>query len=221
MAAPVAAQSPPDPAAEGLGLLDRLDLLVERVKYEQKQIETLEARLVQHLKSDLRVEEEVSRGWFRYRPPDALRWEFEEPKPIVMTVRDDVSTIWFVDLGTAQVTDVGRVSEQVLTYMGPAGSLETLMKYFTVEAQFPEEEGDDYYLHLTADYRRVEKYATTIDLWIDPVTFLPRSFKVVNGAGDERLIHLEDMVLNEPIDEDQFVLELPEDVEVTKVEINR
>ena len=218
---PEATTAPPDPTAEGLGLREKLDRLVERVKYEQNRIETIQARLVQHLESELLLEPEERLGWFRYRPPEELRWELDAPKPVVMTVRGDVATTWYVDLGTAEVTEVGRLSEQVLTYLGPAGNLETLMQYFTVQAEFPEHEGDPYFLHLTADYRRVEKYATTIDIWVDAESYLPRSFKVVHASGDERLIELKDMVLNEPIDDEVFILSLPDDVEVTKVDLKR
>lgn len=212
---------PPDPTDASIGLRERMSLLVERVKYEQNLIETLEARLVQHVTSELLLEPEASRGWFRYRPPEELRWELEEPNPTVMVVRGDVATTWYPDLRTAKVAEVGRLSEQVFTYLGPAGSLETLMKYFTVQVEFPEEAGAPYYLHLTADYKRVEKYAKTIDIWIDPETFLPRSFKVVGASGDEMLIELEDVVVNEPIDDEEFILTLPDDVEVTKIDLKR
>ncbi len=218
---PEAPAAPPDPTARDVDLRERMSRLVERVKYEQHQIVTLQARLVQHENSELLLEPEESWGWFRYRPPEEVRWEIVEPKPMVMTVRGDVATTWYEDLGTAKVAEVGRLSEQVLTYLGPAGNLETLMKYFTVQVEFPEEEGAPYFLHLTADYRRVEKYAKTIDIWIDPETFLPRRFRVVHVSGDERLIELQDMVLNEPIDDGEFILSLPDDVEVTKVDLKR
>ncbi len=220
VASPALAQAPPDPMADGLGLRERLNRLVERVKYAQNQIETLQARLIQHRNSDLLLKPEVDLGWFRYQPTDQLRWEIVEPKPVIMVVNGAVATTWHVDLGTAEVQDVGRVSEQVLTYMGPAGSLETLMQYFAVQAQFPEADGEPFYLHLTPDYPRVAKRVKMIDLWIDPVTYLPQRFKVVAAAGDERLVILEDMVLNEPIDEGQFALELPTEVEVSEVVLN-
>ncbi len=212
--------APPDPAAEGLGLRERLDRLVERVKYEQNLIVTLQARLFQRRQGDLLLEPVEERGWLRYRPPDALRWEIVEPKPSITAVHGDTATLWYVDLGTAKVTEVGRLSEQILEYMGPAGSLETLLKYFAVQAEFPENEGDPYYLHLTPDYRSVEKRIRKIDLWIDPASFLPREFRVVLASGDERLVSLEDVVLNEPIDDSEFILALPDDVEVTEIDLN-
>ena len=217
---PEASSAPPDPAVEGLGLRERLDRLVERVKYEQNRIVTLQARLIQRMEGELLLAPEEGRGWFRYRPPDALRWEIEEPKPVVMAVHGDVAITWYVDLGTARKTAVGRLSEQVLEYMGPAGNLETLMKYFSVRAEFPEREGDFYYLHLTPDYRSVEKRVKRIDLWIDPQSFLPRKFNIVHASGDERLVILEDVVLNEPIDDSEFRLALPDDVEVTEIDLN-
>jgi outer membrane lipoprotein-sorting protein len=217
---PNPAAAPPDPAAEGLGLRERLDRLVERVKYEQNLIVTLQARLFQRRQGDLLLEPVEERGWLRYRPPDALRWEIVEPKPSITAVHGDTATLWYVDLGTAKVTEVGRLSEQILEYMGPAGSLETLLKYFAVQAEFPEDEGDPYYLHLTPDYRSVEKRIREIDLWIDPVSFLPREFRIVLPSGDERFVTLEDVVLNEPIDDSEFILALPDDVEVTEIDLN-
>ncbi|MYF97229.1 MAG: outer membrane lipoprotein carrier protein LolA [Holophagales bacterium] len=211
---------PPDPSAEGLGLRERLDRLVERVKYEQNLIVTLQARLFQRRQGELLLEPVEESGWLRYRPPDALRWEFVEPKPLIMTVHNDVATYWYVDLGTARVTEVGRLSEQILEYMGPAGSLETLLKYFSVQAEFPEEDGDPYYLHLTPDYRSVAKRIREIDLWIDPASFLPERFRIVLASGDERIVTLEDLVLNEPIDDSEFILALPDDVEVTEIDLN-
>ena len=217
---PNPAAAPPDPAAEGLGLRERLDRLVERVKYEQNLIVTLQARLFQRRQGDLLLEPVEERGWLRYRPPDALRWEIVEPKPSITAVHGDTATLWYVDLGTAKVTEVGRLSEQILEYMGPAGNLETLLKYFAVQAEFPENEGDPYYLHLTPDYRSVEKRIREIDLWIDPVSFLPREFRIVLPSGDERFVTLEDVVLNEPIDDSEFILALPDDVEVTEIDLN-
>lgn len=217
---PNPAAAPPDPAAEGLGLRERLDRLVERVKYEQNLIVTLQARLFQRRQGDLLLEPVEERGWLRYRPPDALRWEIVEPKPSITAVHGDTATLWYVDLGTAKVTEVGRLSEQILEYMGPAGSLETLLKYFAVQAEFPENEGDPYYLHLTPDYRSVEKRIREIDLWIDPASFLPREFRIVLPSGDERFVTLEDVVLNEPIDDSEFILALPDDVEVTEIDLN-
>ncbi len=222
---PVSAQSAdsaslPDPAVEGLGLRERLDRLVERVKYEQNRIVTLQARLLQRMEGELLLEPEEATGWFRYRPPDALRWEIVEPKPVIMAVHGDTAVTWNVDLGTARVTEVGRLSEQVLEYMGPAGNLETLLKYFAVQAEFPENPGDPYYLHLTPDYRSVAKRVKEIDLWIDAETFLPQQFRVVHASGDERLISLGDLVLNEPIDDSEFLLDLPDDVDVTEIDLN-
>ena len=211
---------PPDPAVEGLGLRERLDRLVERVKHEQNGIVTLQARLIQRREGELLLEPVEERGWLRYRPPDALRWEIVEPKPVILAVHGDVAINWYVDLGTAKVTEVGRLSEQILEYMGPAGSLETLLKYFAVQAEFPEEEGDPYYLHLTPDYRSVEKRIREIDLWIGPESFLPERFRIVLASGDERIVTLEDVVLNEPIDDSEFILELPDGVEVTEIDLN-
>ena len=52
------------------------------------------------------------------------------------------------------------------------------------------------------------------------MSFLPREFRIVLASGDERLVTLEDVVLNEPIDDSEFILALPDDVEVTEIDLN-
>ena len=216
---PEATPVPPDPAAEGLGVRERLNRLVERVKYEQSRTETMQADFVQNEQSELLLEPRERLGRFLYRSPDSARWEYTHPEPRIQTIQGEKMTTWYVDLGTAKEAAIGRFSEQVLTYMNAANSLETLLEYFSVSAEFPEQEGALYHLQLTPDYRPVAKRITTIDIWVDPESFRPMRFRYVEPGGDETEIRFKNLVINEPIDEDQFVLSLPDDIEVTKVEV--
>ncbi|MGB6335294.1 MAG: hypothetical protein WBG96_06750, partial [Thermoanaerobaculia bacterium] len=62
----VVADSLPNPREEGLGPTQRLETLLERVRIEQEQIETLEAEFVQFKESSMLVEPVEANGVFSY-----------------------------------------------------------------------------------------------------------------------------------------------------------
>src|SRR4029450_560191 len=145
-----AAKAPriPDPLAPGLTGPQRLDALVERVKYEQRQLKTLEARFTQQQESSMLTAPEESKGVFSYAAPDRVRWEYLSPNPISVVIRGDEMTTWYHDLKRAETLRVGRYSSQVFKYLGASGSLQTLLQYFTVKLKLPEKKGDAYRLEL-------------------------------------------------------------------------
>src|SRR5262245_43928132 len=135
LAAPaLAAKAPsvPDPLAPRLTGPQRLSALVERVKYEQRQLKTLEARFTQQQESSMLVSPEQSKGVFSYAAPDRVRWEYLSPSPITVVIRGEEMTTWYRDLKRAEILKVGRYSNQVFKYLGASGSLQTLLEYFTV-----------------------------------------------------------------------------------------
>ncbi|HEX4621498.1 MAG TPA: hypothetical protein VH208_08020, partial [Myxococcaceae bacterium] len=56
----------PDPMAPGLSGAERLQALLERVKMQQRQVRTIEARFVQHRVSAMLMAPEDSTGTFSY-----------------------------------------------------------------------------------------------------------------------------------------------------------
>lgn len=208
-----------DPMAEGLQPRERLDRLVERVKLEQSQIDTMSAEFTQDRASRVLLEPETSRGHFHYQAPDRVRWEYREPKPIVMTIRGDEMTTFFSDLGRAERASIGSYSEQVFKYLGASGSLETLMKYFSLTAEFPEAAGEPYRLRLLPRYSRIKKRLETMEIWLDSQTFLPTRLRYVEPSGDETVYRFENMVANAGVSEELFEVELPPGTDVRTIDL--
>ena len=208
-----------DPSAAGLSPRERLDALIERVKDEQSRLETMTADFVQNKDSSLLLEPESSKGRFVYRAPDKARWEYLEPTPIEMTILGEEMTTWYKDLGRADRVSIGTVSEQVFKYMGASGSLETLMKYFSVTAEFPETSGDPYRLALLPKYPRIKKRLESMDLWIDSTSYMPTRLRYIEAGGDETELIFDNLETNNDLPEDSFALDLPADVEVKKISL--
>ena len=172
---------PPDPLAPGSTGPQRLTALVDRVKLEQKQLKTMEARFTQQQESSMLAAPEASKGTFSYAAPDKVRWEYSSPSPITVVIRGDEMTTWYRDLKRAEMLKVGRYSNQVFKYLGASGSLQTLLEYFTVRLKLPEKKGEPYRMELDPKYARIAKRLKSMTLWIDDETFFPLAPEVRRG----------------------------------------
>lgn len=208
-----------DPMAAGLSPRERLDALIEQVKEAQNGLQTMTADFTQNKDSSLLLEPESSTGRFVYEAPDRARWEYVAPKPIEMTILGDEMTTWYKDLGRADRVSIGSVSEQVFKYMGASGSLETLMKYFSVTAEFPESDGEPYRLALLPKYPRIKKRLKSMDLWIDPQRYMPTRLRYIEAGGDETELLFENLTTNSALPAGAFELSMPSDVEVKNISL--
>jgi outer membrane lipoprotein carrier protein len=214
-------EGPPDPMAPGLTGPQRLTSLVDRVRYEQKQLKTMEAHFTQQQESSMLAAPESSQGTFSYAAPDKVRWEYSSPSPITVVIRGDQMTTWYRDLKRAEVLKVGRYSSQVFKYLGASGSLQTLLEYFTVRLKLPEKKGDPYRLELDPKYARIAKRLKSMTLWIDGESYFPQHLKYVQADGNTVEYQFSNMKRNTPIPEDRFVLKLPPGVSTRTVDIGR
>lgn len=199
----------PDPLAPGLTGPQRLTALVDRVKLEQQEMKTVEARFTQQQESSMLAAPEASKGTFSYAAPDKVRWEYSSPSPITVVIRGDEMTTWYRDLKRAETLKVGRYSNQIFKYLGASGSLQTLLEYFTVRMKLPEKKGEAYRLELEPKYARIAKRLKSMTLWIDDETFFPQRLKYVEPDGDTVEYTFSDVKRNVPMTGDRFALKLP------------
>jgi outer membrane lipoprotein carrier protein len=209
---------PPDPEAAGLTPSQRLGTLLERIKWEQKRLESLEAEFVQEKTSEFLARPEVSHGTFSYQRPDRVRWDYRSPKPIALVLDGDEMVTWYRDLGRAERAHVGRVSTQVFRYLSASGSLESLLGYFTVTFTTPAA-GEPWRLELKPRYPRIARRVSGMTLWVDRRLYLPVRVVFVEPNGDETRYRLENVRPNVPIPKERFALELPAEVEVHEVDL--
>jgi outer membrane lipoprotein carrier protein len=218
-AAMLAAQEPVDPLAPGLSQRDRLGALIQRVKAAQADLETMAADFERRQVSQLLLEPETSRGRFSYQAPDEVRWEYREPHPIDTLIKGETMLTYYADLGKAERYAIGEYSERVFEYLGARGSLETLMKYFELTAEFPEEAGISYHLTLLPRYKRVSKRLASMELWIDGDRFLPVRLRYVLPNGDETEFVFDGLETNEELPPGTFQLDLPAGTEIRSVDL--
>ena len=211
--------TPPHPDRAGLTLSQRFEALLERVKYEQKRLTSLEAEFVQEKASEFLASPETSLGSLVFASPDRVRWEYREPKPISLVIVDDVMLTWYRDVGRAERVTVGRLSSQVFQYLNASGSLESLLRYFRATVSFPADR-EPYRIELVPRFARVARRLASMTLWIDRELFLPVRVRYVEPNGDVTEYRLEKVRVNQPVAAGRFELELPADVEVREIDLD-
>ena len=215
----------PDPEAPGLTLALRSEALVDRIRFEQKRLRTLEADFVQDRVSEFLTVPEESRGQFAYSAPDLVRWDYVSPKPVSLVIREDEMLTWYRDLGKAERVKVGRASAQVFRYLNASGSLDTLMKYFAVTFVFPPASPagarEPYRLDLAPRFARIRKRLAAMSLWIDRDLFLPVRVRYVEVNGDTTEYRFDHLRRNGEIPLARFDLAIPPEVEIRVVDLDR
>jgi outer membrane lipoprotein-sorting protein len=214
-------ETPPDPDDPKLSGSDRVEALIERVRYEQGRLQSLEADFVQRQESAMLLEPDVSRGTFSYVAPDSVRWEYAAPKPISVVIDGEEMLTWYRDLGRAERVKVGRYSAQVFKYLGATGSLDKLLEYFSVTARFPDEKGEPYTLELDPRYARIAKRLESMTVWIDSERFVPVRLRYAAADGDVTEYRFEDLEINGEMPADRFELHLSDGVAVKRVDLGR
>lgn len=193
---------------------DRLSVLVERIRVESAQRSSMEADFTQLKTSALLQEPLESVGVFSFQSPDRARWEYVEPDPITLVIHGEEMLTWYRDLERAERIGVGRVSQRVLEYLSASSSIGTLLEYFTVYMYTPADPSEPYRLELKPRYKRIKKRLKLLELWIEPVRYLPVRMRYVEADDDVTEYRFENFRINEEIPVERFEITLPEGVEV-------
>lgn len=198
----------------------RLAKLLAMVKSEQQKIHTLTADFTEEKVSQLLAKPSISHGRFSYEAPDKVRWEYLKPNPITLVIQGDEMTTWFRDLGRADKVKVSRYSRRVLQYMGAGVSVDRLLAYFEVAVWQPGGKDQDYRLDLIPRYDRLRKHLKSMTVWIDNHSYLMTRLRYEEPDGDRTEYRLTDVVVNQPLPADRFVVKLPPGVRVRQVELD-
>ena len=214
-----AAATAPDPDAPGLTTSQRLDRLIERIKWEQGRLKTMEATFVQNKVSALLIKPEQATGHFAYQAPDKVRWDFDKPNSTTVVVNEEEMITWYRDLKRAERVDVGKQADRVMQYLSASNSLESLQRYFSLKVSFPKDPKEPYRLEMTPRFARVAKRIKSMTVQLDRAGYWPTYVQYVEPDGDSTELRFEHVKLNGPIAAATFKVDLPKDVEVRKIDL--
>ncbi len=208
----------PDPEAPGLNTSQRLEKLIERIKWEQARLKSMQASFVQNKVSALLIKPEEAVGKFWYQAPDKVRWDYEKPNPTTVLVDEEHMLTWYRDLKRAERIDVGKQADRVMQYLSASNSLESLQRYFVLKVSFPKDPEEPYRLELTPRFARVAKRIQSMVIQLDRQLYFPTFVRFVEPDGDSTELRFTEAKLNGPLPAEVFKVELPKDVEVKVID---
>lgn len=216
-----AEDSVPDPRSPSLQPGQRMQALIDRVRYEHSRLRTLEADFVQLKESALLLEPAEATGVFSYASPDKVRWEYVKPNPISLLVAGEEMTTWYRDLDQAERVQVGRQTQRILDYLGAGSSLETLLQYFDARLAQPKDMTQPFRLELKPRFERVAKRLQGMTIWFDPQVYMPVGLRYVEADGDVTEYQFRNLRVNAGLPADRFELEMPSGVEVREIDLDQ
>jgi outer membrane lipoprotein carrier protein len=191
----------------------KLDAIVNRVIDRQRALATLRAQFTQIKKSSLLLADEESRGEFRFRAPDTVRWDFSGPEAMVVLFADDTVTTFHPGLNIAERVRISKRQRRFVGVLAGTQPLDELMQHFLVTmsdrgAPHP------YRFTLRPATNTLAKRLALVEFDIDRELFLPIAVEVLEADGDSTRYEFRRVEINPEIDDGDFVLELGDGVRV-------
>jgi outer membrane lipoprotein carrier protein len=196
---------------------DELDELLINFDRVQETIRTLSAEFTETTKSMLLTDEIVAQGKLFLTKPDSVRWEYSTPEEMRFVIADDQYTGYFPLRKQAEKRDVNRWGEQLFRFLGIGQRSDELAKFYEIRID-EDGNGDDGTVLLVLDpkKKRVRKRMESVRFWIDSETYLPVRLQYASHNGDSRVIEFDSVSVNPELAASIYVVELPDDVEITK-----
>jgi outer membrane lipoprotein-sorting protein len=198
---------------------DKLAAVLQRVSEVQNGITTLQAGFTQHRVSHLLAAPSDSRGRFYFHVPGEVRWEYQAPRAMTVLISGGVAITYRPAEKRAERVEVGRVQRRVFHFLGAAEPLDALKNYFSFTFRDPGD-GANYEIILEPTTHMLRKRVTRVDVKIDRSRFLPVALSYTEPDGDSTSWEFHDIVVNQPLPEDLFRLQLPPDVKVVQIKLH-
>ena len=182
----------------------------------QNTIESLSAEFTETTRSALLKDEIVASGKVFLTKPSSVRWEYSSPETMRFVIADDRYTGYYPERKQAEQRDVRRWGEHLFRFLGIGQASGELAKFYNITLDDEASTTDEIVLILDPKKKRVRKRIESVRFWIDVSSYMPKRVRYSSSNGNVRLIEFRQMLVNPVIETSLYVVELPDDVEVSK-----
>lgn len=186
------------------------DEVIERFEERLASLETALMTYETTMQSDDRTITTERRLWLD-RENSRVRTETETNRTNRITVRNE-STIVTYDVENNRVNRINRSGETT-----PQTLLEPLVNGSELTYEGREQiDGESAYRLDVEPSNALDSDSVNVTLWLDSETYFPTRITTVSGSGDAAFtstIRIQNVTLNEPIPDDRFTIDIPEDAD--------
>jgi outer membrane lipoprotein-sorting protein len=179
--------------------------IFERGRQLNSELKTLTARFTETTTSGLLTRPLVATGTVAVERPSRVVLHYEEPEPRDVLIDGDRLTISWPARHIREVTNIATANRRIQKYFVDAKS-ERLRDNFTITTRKDNERPHTNLVTMVPKQKQIRDGLTTLDLWIDESSLLLSAMKMTFPNGDTKLMVLDNVVANAPIDQSVFTI---------------
>ncbi len=206
-------------ALDGLRGGAKVDALVDLVVEHQRALISLDAGFVQDKISELLLEPVTSKGRFRFKAPDRVRWDYDSPDQMIVVFAGETLTTFRPDDEVAERITVPKKHRRFVRVLAGTQPLDELRAQFSMTLS---DQGTPNALVLTLKpiHRTLKRKLAQVRLEIDRILLLPVVVEYHEADGDSTRYEFIDLKPNAEVPDEVFELELGADVRVNDIKVS-
>ncbi len=182
---------------------DLFDDLFTRSVERQRSMKSIRARFTETTVSTLLEKPLVAHGTIVAAPPARVVMTYTDPEQRTLKMDGKSMLIAWPDRNERQKLDISQVQKRIDQYFTHA-SPDELRSMFDITAQHDPTMRDVDRVDMRPKRKQIKQGLERLELWIDTRELLLVQMQMTFPSGDRKLIKLEDISVNVPIDEETF-----------------
>lgn len=196
--------------SETLDKESELNRVLQNVKQAELKLNTFAAKMVQIRETQLLKRPLRSEGFIYFDHKGKMLLKVTRPSPLMVLFKEDRVVIYYPDISRMEERYLGR--SILREYFGIGASIEELRKQYSIEL-VSRPAGEGYHLKLVPKKKSMGSYFDSIEVRVNPDSWLPERIHFRERDGDWISIRMEFISINEPLPQNVFKMGLPEEFE--------
>ena len=190
----LAAQGTPDTS---------FDAIYQRGLRLNAELKTLTAGFTETTTSEMLARPLLAKGTIAVERPSRVVLHYQEPEQRDVLIDGDRLTVSWPARHIHEVTNIATANRRIQRYFIDA-SPDRLRENFTIAIRPGGDRRHTHQLTMVPKRKQIREGVTNLDLWIDDTSLLLAAMKMTFPNGDTKLMVLDKVVTNQPIDPSVF-----------------
>jgi outer membrane lipoprotein-sorting protein len=191
-------------SASQTGQTDHLfESIYKRGSQLNTQLKTLTARFTETTTSELLSRPLVATGTLAVERPLLVVLHYEQPERRHVLIEGDRLTVTWPGRHIREATSIATINRRIQRYFVDKTPTQ-LQDNFTITTEKAGDRPRTYKLTMLPKRKQIREGLTRLELWLDDSSLLLAAMRMTFPNGDTKLMVLDNIVANEPIDAEVF-----------------
>jgi outer membrane lipoprotein-sorting protein len=182
------------------------DALYRRGSAINGSLKTLTAKFTETTTSSLLTRPLVASGTVAVERPARVVLHYLLPEPRDVLIDGDRLTVSWPGRGIRDVTNIASANRRIQKYFIDSNPAE-LRDSFDIVSQKADDRPKTYRLTMTPKRKQIREGLSGLELWLDQTSLLLAAMRMTFPNGDTKLMELDDVVANPPIEPGVFTID--------------